>query len=134
VATGYLLDYFFPETASADVAQWMAEITPASAPIYIMLAVVAAPLSEELVFRRLLVLSARPGRYKVAAASVLSSALWAVIHLYSWPTTGLMFLEGLFLCWLALKYKSIWPGIAFHALYNAYAMWGLLTYPLPQPA
>jgi membrane protease YdiL (CAAX protease family) len=60
-------------------------------------------------------------------ASVLSSAAWAGMHLYSWPSTFILFCEGLFLCWLALKVRSIWPGILAHMLFNLSAMWALVS-------
>jgi membrane protease YdiL (CAAX protease family) len=126
-AQAWFLDTYFPEQAAADAQAWSSGFTLAAAPLLSLAVVAGAPLGEELIFRRLLIESARPGDVMLVLASVLSSAAWAGMHLYSWPSTFILFCEGLFLCWLALKVRSIWPGILAHMLFNLSAMWALVS-------
>jgi uncharacterized protein len=118
-----LFTTFFPEQYARDSAQWTQGLTIAAMPLSVLNAVVLAPLWEELFFRRLLVEPLRSNRIGLVLTSIASSALWSTVHLYSWPTTVVLFFEGIFLCWLAVKLRSIWPGILVHALGNSYAMW-----------
>ncbi|MHB8719493.1 MAG: CPBP family intramembrane glutamic endopeptidase [Candidatus Dormibacteria bacterium] len=88
-----------------------------AAPVLVILEVCAAgPLLEELLFRRILfdVLSARTG---TLIGAVASSAMWAALH-----TTGQVLLPftalGMFLCWVRIRSRSIWPTVVVHAMLN----------------
>ena len=82
--------------------------------------VVAAPLAEELFFRGFVLggLMAAVGDLR---ASVVSSALFAVMHA-SIGTLIPIFAAGMLLAWLYLRTRSIWPPIAAHSAQNALAM------------
>jgi membrane protease YdiL (CAAX protease family) len=127
-----LLNFYFPEETAADVYDWTTYVGTSAAPVFVVSACIFAPLSEELIFRRLLIESARPRSLNIVLASCASSAGWALIHVYSWPSTLAIFFEGLFLCWLAVKCKSIWPGILAHAIFNACSMWAIIAYAAEQ--
>jgi membrane protease YdiL (CAAX protease family) len=130
--SAFFLEAYFPESYASDIQGWSHELNSPAMPLIVFAAVVLAPLCEELIFRRLLIESAKPGFAAVVLASVASSAVWSIVHWYSWVSTIELFAFGLFLCWLALRCRSIWPGILVHALYNGYAMWALANYA-PQP-
>ena len=82
--------------------------------------VIAAPLAEELFFRGFVLggLAAAVGDLR---ASVVSSALFAVMHA-SIGTFIPLFAAGMLLAWLYLRTRSIWPPIAAHSAQNALAM------------
>jgi membrane protease YdiL (CAAX protease family) len=133
MAQDWFLQTYFPEQLAADTQSWTSSFNAATAPLITAGAVILAPLSEELIFRRVLIEPARPFGGMLMGASVMSSAVWAIIHFYSWPSTIILFFEGLLLCWLAVKFRSIWPGIMAHALFNGYAIWWVAM-PTGQPS
>ena len=78
------------------------------------------PIAEEIFFRGF----AMPGlanRYSMAAAVMLSSALFALAHL---DIASLVptFILGLALAWVYLRTRSIWPCIFMHGLHNTAAL------------
>ena len=78
------------------------------------------PIAEEIFFRGF----AMPGlanRYSMAAAVMLSSALFALAHL---DIASLVptFILGLVLAWVYLRTRSIWPCIFMHGLHNTAAL------------
>ena len=83
------------------------------------------PALEELAFRGLLFFSLRK-RMGVLAATLLSAATFSAVHFYS--LTG--FLTTLFggVVWALVfeRTRSLVPGIAAHAVYNAFFVAGLL--------
>jgi sodium transport system permease protein len=79
---------------------------------------------EELFFRGFVLSglsSAMRGRGAEIRAVVLTSALFAVFHIFpeKWPPT---FLMGLVLGFLAVRTGSIWPGMLAHAANNSFAV------------
>ena len=85
------------------------------------LAIVAvAPVAEELFFRGFVLggLAAAVGDLR---AMVVSSALFAAMHV-SVGTFIPLFAAGMLLAWLYLRTRSIWPPIAAHSAQNALAM------------
>lgn len=93
----------------------------------IMIAVVAAPLTEELVFRGCLygILRQVGGRF---LAVVVSSVLFALIHGHIPSLAGLMILAvGLSL--LYEKTASLWAPILLHAAFNGLSIYGTLQWP-----
>jgi membrane protease YdiL (CAAX protease family) len=84
------------------------------------LAVLVAPVMEELVFRGLLLQGLR--RHWPAAPAVLTTALlFALFHANPWQFMGPLLL-GLFFGWLTVRSGSLWPAILAHALNNATAL------------
>lgn len=89
--------------------------------------VVVAPLYEELIFRGLLWTEIRgqvAGKRGVWLASVVSSVLFAVIHLqydvYGMATITLL---ALLFCYARVKSGTLWVPILIHMVNNAIAMW-----------
>ncbi|MGI8906165.1 MAG: CPBP family intramembrane glutamic endopeptidase [Candidatus Sumerlaeaceae bacterium] len=78
--------------------------------------VVVAPLAEELFFRGL-VLRGFLQRYSVTKAVWASSILFAVFHLNPWQVFVALPL-GLFMAWLFLCTRSLWPCIIAHVTAN----------------
>lgn len=79
--------------------------------------VAAVPVMEELFFRGLLLFGLR-ARYGDKAAILVSACLFGVSHLDAVAAIYAA-AAGLVLGWLALRTRSIWPGIALHAAVNA---------------
>jgi membrane protease YdiL (CAAX protease family) len=90
---------------------------------------VVAPFVEEFYFRGIL-LSWLGRKIGIVAAAVASALIFALLHLRfvarpgleGWMLTGLIAMVGLVNAVLALRTRSLWPPIAFHAGYN-----GMLT-------
>jgi len=89
--------------------------------------VIFAPLYEEIIFRGL-ILGGLLALYNKKVAIFLSSILFGLWHLknfqilstqaliYQVLYTGLLL--GPLLAWVALRFKSIWPGVLIHVLNN----------------
>lgn len=93
----------------------------------LLVAVVAAPVTEELIFRGCLygVLRSRWGR---PAGILVSSALFAAIHGHAPSLPGLMILAA----GLALVYErcgSLWAPIGMHAAFNGLTISAALLWP-----
>lgn len=95
--------------------------------------ILGAPVTEELIFRGALfsaLVNSRVGRF---GAVLISSALWALIHLSAapWLYVGVIFIMGLVLGVLLLRFGSLWVTIACHAswnLVNSLAIFGIGTH------
>ena len=93
----------------------------------ILIAVVAAPLTEELIFRGCLYGILRQIGGKFVAIAV-SSLLFALIHGHTPSLAGLMILAvGLSL--LYEKTGSLWAPILLHAAFNGLSIYGTLQWP-----
>jgi uncharacterized protein len=85
--------------------------------------VIAAPLSEEIVFRGFLYRGWAPSRRAVIPAVLLISALWAVFHIqYDWFGVLQIFLIGLVLGWVRWRTGSTLLTFGLHAMINTWAM------------
>jgi membrane protease YdiL (CAAX protease family) len=81
---------------------------------------IVAPIVEEIFFRGFVFAGLRP-RYGWQRAAVISSALFALIHLV--PTAILpIFLLGYIFAYLYQRSNSIWPAILMHSTTNAVAL------------
>ena len=94
-------------------------------PALFLLAVVLAPLVEELLFRGIL-LRFFVERGRMIIGSVLVSIVFASIHGFfeadiTWQLflTGSYFFVSLIMCWLYIKHKTLWSPIIFHSAYNS---------------
>lgn len=90
----------------------------------LLIAVVVAPLTEEVAYRGVLYPALRE-RWGVTPAIVLSSAVFALLHSnVVWLGLPILLL-GILLARLFERTGSLWPPIAAHALFNlsAVAMW-----------
>lgn len=79
--------------------------------------VVVAPLTEELLFRGL-ILRGFLKRYSVRKAILVSALLFGLIHMNPWQALGGGII-GVFLGWLYVRTGSLVPCIAAHAVNNA---------------
>jgi uncharacterized protein len=87
-----------------------------------------APLSEEFLFRGVLFSALTNTRVGRIGAVIISSALWAAVHLPTAPliNVGLIFLMGLVLGALLLRSGSLWTTMACHAGWNSLVSLSLL--------
>lgn len=85
--------------------------------LFILLAVVGAPLYEEILFRGLLFpyIAQRAG---TAPAILLVSLLFALLHFHLASFVPLGLLSAV-LCFTYWRTGSLWPGIGMHAIFNA---------------
>jgi len=80
--------------------------------------VLVAPVMEELLFRGV-ILTGFLTRYRPGTAIFASAVLFAIAHLNPYQfAAGLV--AGLFLGWLMIRTRSLWPCILMHALFNAH--------------
>lgn len=89
--------------------------------------VVVAPLTEELVFRGILVRGLAI-RYGARRGIVFGALIFALAHLYPAKLPG-VFAGGLMLGWLVLRTGSVWPGVFAHMLNNGIAFLAMVTLP-----
>lgn len=130
IAFAYVLVMFLLSTMLEQIYPWqkpeeMNVFDMLDTPTLLLLAVVLAPLVEELLFRgvvlRFFVERARP-----ILGSVLISAVFASLHGFfevdlPWQLFRSVsyFFVSLILCWLYIKNKSLWSPIIFHSAYNS---------------
>lgn len=96
-------------------------------PLFFLIAaglVIGAPLAEEIIFRGQIFAALSQTPLGLSGAALITSALWAGIH---WPTqplhvVGILFLMGLLLCWLLVRFGSLWVTIVCHAAWNSLAV------------
>jgi membrane protease YdiL (CAAX protease family) len=101
--------------AQVDLVPIFAEL---SSPWWLLLAgIVVAPVVEELFFRGFLY-AGLAQRYSWRKAAVISSALFALIHLQPLAIVPI-FLLGYLFAYLYERSKSIWPAILMHVTTNA---------------
>ena len=87
---------------------------------FILLGVLLAPITEELLFRGL-ILRGLLQHYSVNRAVVLSALLFAMVHLSPWQFTG-AFVFGLLSGFLYFRTGSLIPSLGAHALLNGYGI------------
>ncbi len=78
------------------------------------------PIMEELMFRGALFTAIAQSSIGRSGAVVITSALWALMHALSapWLFVSLIFLMGLLLGVILLRWGSLWLTIACHCLWN----------------
>ncbi|MBM3797817.1 MAG: CPBP family intramembrane metalloprotease [Acidobacteria bacterium] len=95
-----------------------------------MLLAVGAPVTEELLFRGVL-LRGMLARYPVHASVAGTACLFAASHWF--PVKALLMLPaGVFLGWLYVRYRSVWPPLLAHAFNNSAGAWLILTAGQPK--
>lgn len=90
---------------------------------------VAAPLLEELLFRKLM-LEGLEKNYGARKAILWSAVLFALFHLNPWQGIGAFFI-GLLLGWLYLKTRDIWICIFVHFFINTLSFLAYLSFDDP---
>lgn len=108
-----------PEQAALDFKQFQ---QIAKAPSFVLTAIavgLGASLSEELLFRGLLLAPLAGTRLGYWPSALLTTASWTVLHIgYSWLGVLEVFLFGLYFSWLLWRTGSLWPSLLCHAAYN----------------
>jgi len=89
---------------------------PAHIAIMALLVLLAAPLAEEIFFRGFL-LQGLARRLTFWPAAIISSALFALAHVW-WQFYLPVFVLGLAFAWLFWRTGSLWAAIAAHATIN----------------
>jgi membrane protease YdiL (CAAX protease family) len=117
-----------PQTAPQPIVSFLVEHQTLKDRLFVVLiAVVAAPLTEELIFRGCLYGILRQVGGRVTAIAV-SSLLFALIHGHIPSLAGLVILAvGLSL--LYEKTGSLWAPILLHAGFNGLSIYGTLQWP-----
>ncbi len=134
-----LLELFLYKTFALDIfadTGWLLEGLQGPAVIGVfVIAVILAPLWEELTFRGFLLSALANTRLGFWGAALVSNALWSALHAnYSWAGLASVFVAGLILSWLVWRTGSIKPAIMTHAIGNLAAL--VFTYafaPVPAP-
>lgn len=89
------------------------------APLFWLALIVAAPLTEETLFRGFLFEGILHSRSGAAGAIIISAIWWACIHLqYDLYGIATIFVSGLFLGYVRLKTGSIFVTVFLHGLMN----------------
>jgi hypothetical protein len=85
--------------------------------------IIAAPITEEFLFRGLLFRGWARSRLGVGGAIVLTSVVWAAMHVqYDWLGVAEICGLGLLFGWLRHRSGSLITTLAMHAVYGAAAM------------
>jgi len=97
--------------------------------------IIAAPFFEEIFFRGFLLEGLRHSFVGNAGAIILTSLLWAAIHVqYGMFEISLIFAMGLLFGYIRIKTGSIWSPIIMHAFNNGVSTvmvsWYLSTQPV----
>lgn len=92
-------------------------------PLYFLIAggiIIGAPLWEEFVFRGQIFAALAQTRIGVTGAAIVTSGFWASLHIFEpVPFIISLFLLGLTLSWLLVRFGSLWVTIACHAAWNS---------------
>lgn len=125
----FFLSYIFNVVYSLILAPFHLRIQTSLSPLFsglsfpwwlLVVAVVVAPVVEEIFFRGF-VFGGMRKKYGWRKAALISSALFAVIHL-EWTAFLPIFILGCFFAYLYHRSNSIWPAILVHASTNAWAL------------
>jgi uncharacterized protein len=89
------------------------------------------PIVEELIFRGALFNAIANSWFGKAGAVVITAAVWAVIHATTapWLFVFIIFMMGLLLGVLLLRFGSLWVTIACHALWNSLTVISIFNLP-----
>lgn len=86
----------------------------------IIILLIIAPLTEEIVFRGV-VLPAFADRWGVVAGVLVSALSFSAVHLQ--PLVMLVvFPAGIAFAVVAIRYRSLWPSVVAHSLFNAISL------------
>jgi uncharacterized protein len=112
-----------PSTGSAGLvkeAMYSLAHEPARFLIAVLGVTFGAPLAEEIIFRGQAFAVLAQSRIGKWGAVFVTSVCWALLHATEpWFSVGLIFLMGLVLGWLLLRFGSLWVTMACHGAWNA---------------
>lgn len=119
VWTGVLLNWK-PEVVAGDLKPFYDLIHSDAVWFVVLVIVIGAPLSEELLFRGFLFSALAKTRLGLIGTSVVTAGLWTALHAgYSiFGLIEVMFI-GLYFSWLLVRTGSLWVTILCHGIYNA---------------
>lgn len=119
LAYTFLIYGLMPDVVRADMDTFRPLVHSRAWPIYALIIVVGAPLSEELLFRGFLQSALAQSRLGYAGASVVTTVAWTLLH-FQYSRYGLaeIVVVGLFFCWVLWRTGTLWTTILMHALYN----------------
>jgi uncharacterized protein len=81
--------------------------------------VIGAPLIEELIFRGYLFSALATSRAGLSGATIVTSSLWSLLHITEpWFSIGMIFIMGLVLSALLIRFGSLWITMACHTAWN----------------
>jgi len=122
LAIGYQVDRLF---GYPDIEQTRANLAVYKTTSGIVMAILAAPFAEELIFRGVL-LRFFLERKRRLLGIIFISVLFSVLHGFSEETIGWQlyksstyFLLSVIFCWSYIKQKNLWSPIILHGGYNA---------------
>ncbi len=100
--------------------------------LMLLVAVIGAPLSEEILFRGFLQSALAKSQLGFWGAALLTNTAWTALHA-GYTTTGLIdvFIAGLVFSWLLWRTGSLWVPIICHGLYNGLIFAVLSVVDLP---
>ena len=105
------------------VRQSMAEMAkePVLYWVAVLAVVIGAPLGEELIFRGYMFSFLSKTRVGLAGATLLTSAVWALSHKFTapWFLVGVLFVMGIALGCLLIRFGSLWVTLICHGVWNA---------------
>jgi membrane protease YdiL (CAAX protease family) len=142
ILTTGILEFILYKSFAIDIfadTAWLREglSTPTALGTFVI-AVILAPLWEELTFRGFLLSALSKTRLGFWGAALVANVLWTSLHgTYSWAGVVSVFVAGLILSWLVWRTGSIKPAIVTHAIGNLFALaftYGFAPHPLPVPA
>jgi membrane protease YdiL (CAAX protease family) len=110
----------FDLTSSGDVEKAVVQLSGDR--LYYFIAaglVIGGPLAEEMTFRGQIFAALAQSRLGAIGASLITSALWSCVHITEpLHIVALLFLMGLALSWLLVRFGSLWLPILCHAAWN----------------
>jgi membrane protease YdiL (CAAX protease family) len=114
-----------------EVERAMAELASDRAyPVMVAGVAVGIPLAEELTFRGQIFAALSKTRLGLVGASILTSFLWAIVHITEpWHGVVLIFVMGLVLSTLLVRFGSLWVTFICHGLWNGVYALALLAVP-----
>ncbi len=125
LATGIAFDFvgsFFGRPVVAEVVL-NAYQSAGSLPLLWFAIVVVAPVFEEVMFRGFILGGLAPSRMGPVAAVLISSAVWAVLHLqYDVVDILWIFGLGILMGFAFLRTRSVWVTISMHVAINLLSM------------
>ena len=136
-AAGFFLLWLLLVIAEELLTSSIEGVKPKQWPDYAMYIVVLrivaigilGPISEELAFRGFLMAWLKRTRLGVYGAIILTSAIWAAIHIQYVPLLLLLiFVDGLVLGFARHVSRSIYVPIAMHIAGNLFSIWQSLSH------
>jgi uncharacterized protein len=88
---------------------------------------IAVPIVEEVIFRGALFSALRNSWFGKTGAVVLTAAVWALVHAFAapWLFVFIIFIMGLALGWLLLRFGSLTVTIVCHACWNLFSSFAI---------